>query len=114
MKFCYNIDEQYAKKFISFLALGVLTALEKKLISIDEAEGYIFKPSLVNSLEEMNSPEELIDIINLGCELEDVESLIPAQLQASITELIQKTITVISQSEGFGRLVNKEIKISDD
>ncbi|MFP4907659.1 hypothetical protein [Providencia hangzhouensis] len=40
--------------------------------------------------------------------------LIPEQLQASIEELIQKTITVISQSEDFGRLIDKEINIIDD
>lgn len=46
--------------------------------------------------------------------MDDVECLIPEQLQASIEELIQKTITVISQSEDFGRLIDKEINIIDD
>ncbi|MBO1916064.1 DUF3969 family protein [Providencia rettgeri] len=55
-----------------------------------------------------------MEIINLGCELEDVECLIPEQLQASIEELIQKTITVISQNEDFDRLIDKEINIVDD
>lgn len=111
MKFCYNIDEKYANKFISFLALGVLTSLEKKLISIDEAEGYIFKPSLVNFLEEINATEELINIINLGCELEDIESLIPEKLQSNIEDLLNKTLSVIKKSDDFGRFVDKEIKV---
>ncbi|EST57329.1 DUF3969 family protein [Proteus hauseri] len=111
MKFCYNIDEKYANKFISFLALGVLTALEKKLISVDEAEGYIFKPSLVNLLKEINATDELINIINLGCELEDIESLIPEKLPSNIQDLLNKTLSVIKQTDDFGRLVDKEIKV---
>ncbi|EML0363891.1 DUF3969 family protein [Providencia rettgeri] len=114
MKFCYNIEQQYANKFISFLALGVLTALEKKLISIDEAEGYIFKPSLVHFLEKIKATEELINIINLGCELEDIESLIPEKLQSNIEDLLNKTLSVIKQSDDFGLLVDKEIKVLDE
>lgn len=114
MKLCYSIDDKQASKFISFLTLGVLTALDRNLISIDEAEGFIFKPYLAKLLEQIGLDKKLIEIINLGCELDDVECLIPEQLQASIDELIQKTITVISQSESFGRLVDKEIKVVKD
>ncbi|MDT2037142.1 hypothetical protein SGI36_19390 [Providencia rettgeri] len=42
-----------------------------------------------------------------------MECLIPEQLQASIDELIQKSITVISQSETFGRLDDGEIKVME-
>ncbi|MEX9869180.1 DUF3969 family protein [Providencia huaxiensis] len=110
----YSISDKQTSKFISLLTLGVLTALDKNLISIDEAERFVFKPYLAKLLEQMGSDEKLIGIINLGCELDDVECLIPEQLQASIEELIQKTITVISQSEDFGRLIDKEINIIDD
>ncbi|MBG5891591.1 DUF3969 family protein [Providencia rettgeri] len=114
MRLNYSISDKQASKFISFLTLGVLTALDKNLISIDEAEGFVFKPYLAKFLEQIDSDEKLIEIINLGCELEDVECLIPEQLQASIEELIQKTITVISQNEDFDRLIDKEINIVDD
>ncbi|MEX6203927.1 hypothetical protein AB6G29_17775 [Providencia hangzhouensis] len=40
-----------------------------------------------------------------------MECLIPEWLQSSIDELIQKSITVISQSETFGWLVDREIKV---
>lgn len=114
MRLNYSISDKQASKFISFLTLGVLTALDKNLISIDEAEGFVFKPYLAKFLEQIDSDEKLIEIINIGCELEDVECLIPEQLQASIEELIQKTITVISQNEDFDRLIDKEINIVDD
>ncbi|MEQ4925510.1 DUF3969 family protein [Proteus hauseri] len=114
MTFCYSINDKHASKFLSFLALGVLTALGKNLISVDEAEGYIFKPYIPRLLEGIGSPEELLEIINLGCELEDVETLYPENLHAEIERLISKTLSVISRSADFGRLVEKEIKIIND
>lgn len=50
MRLNYSISDKQASKFISFLTLGVLTALDKNLISIDEAEGFIFKPYLAKLL----------------------------------------------------------------
>ncbi|WP_352066519.1 DUF3969 family protein [Escherichia coli] len=45
MRIDYSISNEHAEKFISLLVLGVLYSIEKKAISIDEAEGFIFKPS---------------------------------------------------------------------
>ncbi|HBO21556.1 MAG TPA: DUF3969 domain-containing protein [Providencia sp.] len=91
-----------------------MNCTRKKLISIDEAEGDIFKPYLAKLLEQAGSTKKLIEIINLGCELEDVESLYPENLQAQIEDLLSKSLTVISQSENFGRLIDREIKIVED
>ncbi|VCV45924.1 hypothetical protein BANRA_02424 [Escherichia coli] len=44
MRIDYSISNEHAEKFISLLVLGVLYSIEKA-ISIDEAEGFIFKPS---------------------------------------------------------------------
>ncbi|HDN2511873.1 MULTISPECIES: DUF3969 family protein [Providencia] len=110
----YSISDKQTSKFISLLTLGVLTALDKNLISIDEAEGFIFKPYLAKLLEQMGSEEKLIDIINLGCELDDVASLYPEDLHVQIKDLLDKTLSVISHSENLGRLIDKEINIIDD
>ncbi|UBX50989.1 DUF3969 family protein [Providencia alcalifaciens] len=114
MKLSYSLADEHASKFISFLALGVLTALDKNLISIDEAEGYIFKPYLSKLLEKIGSEEKLIDIVNLGCELDDVASLYPEDLQDQIKDLLDKTLSVISHGKSFGRLIDREIKIVED
>ncbi|OTA14111.1 hypothetical protein Xvie_03986 [Xenorhabdus vietnamensis] len=111
MKLCYCIEKKHAEKFVSILVLGLLHSLDKKLISIDEAEGFIFMPYVPNVLKKIKASDELINIINLGCELEDVASLIPKELPASINELIEKTLLVIKNNDEIGRLVEKEILI---
>lgn len=114
MKLSYKINQGHADKFVGFLTLGVLYCLEKGIISIDEAEGFIFKPYVSRLLKEMKSPEELINIIELGCELEDIESLLPDRLPDNISELFNQTFSMIKNSKGIGRLVDKEITLTDE
>lgn len=110
----YSISDKQTSKFISLLTLGVLTALDKNLISIDEAEGFVFKPYLAKLLEQIGSDEKLIEIINLGCELDDVAILYPEDLHVQIKDLLDKTLSVISHSENLGRLIDREVKVIED
>ncbi|OTA14160.1 hypothetical protein Xvie_03938 [Xenorhabdus vietnamensis] len=114
MKLCYTIEQKHAEKFISFLIVGVLYSLEKKIISIDEAEGFIFQPDEIKSLKKINASRELIDIIEGGCQLEDVESLIPEKLPKNIRELLQETLSVIRNNKEIGRLVEKVITVKSN
>lgn len=113
MKLSYNINQGNADKFIGFLTLGVLYCLERKIISVSEAEGFIFKPYVHDLLEKIDSSDELINIIKLGCELEDIESLMPERLQDNINDLFNQTLTMIENSRETGRLVDKEITLTD-
>ncbi len=113
MKLNYKIAQGDADKFIGFLTLGILHCLERNVISIDEAEGFIFKPYVSELLRKINSSDELVRIIELGCELEDVESLIPGRLGFHINELIEQTISMLKNSKEIGRLVDKEISLVD-
>ncbi|MDC9591561.1 DUF3969 family protein [Xenorhabdus sp. XENO-10] len=111
MKLSYHIEDKHAEKFISLLVLGVLHALDKKLISINEAEGFIFKPYVSDLLETIKSSQELSKIIIDGCLLDDVKDLIPDKLQGEIDALIERTSSVIRNSKEIGRLVEKEIRV---
>ncbi|MDQ0418838.1 hypothetical protein J2Z48_003043 [Croceifilum oryzae] len=75
------------ERVLSIILLGMLSALEKGLISIEEAEGYLFSPYSFMALREMGISEEIISIVEEGCELEDVESLRPEKLLEAIIEL---------------------------
>ncbi|MDC9591716.1 DUF3969 family protein [Xenorhabdus sp. XENO-10] len=110
-KLCYCLEEKYAAKFFSFLILGVLHSLDKKLISINEAEGFVFQPDIIRTLKEIKAPRKLIKIADLGTELDGVESLIPHELSAEINKLIRKTLSVIKNSEKVEEEVLREREI---
>lgn len=114
MKVSYTIDRNQSDQFISFLILGVLYSLEHKLISIDDAEGFIFMPSVAQILCKAQLPNELIDIIESGCELDDIVDLVPEQLNNNIKELMIQTMSVLKNSKKVGRLLDKKIDIIMD
>ncbi|MFS0656878.1 DUF3969 family protein [Bacillus sp. 179-C3.3 HS] len=74
-------------KIVAMQILGVMTALKEGLITIEEAEKVIFSPRHMDLFKANGGSEELLNLIHLGTELEDVESVIPHELEASIEEI---------------------------
>ena len=98
------------EKLVSIIQLGLLFALEKQIISIEEAEGYLFNPYTVNKLEMYGLREEVIDIIREGCELEDIQSLIPEKLLLNIIRLKEQTLANIAAIQSTEQPTEKIIK----
>ncbi|MDK8182619.1 DUF3969 family protein [Paenibacillus sp. UMB4589-SE434] len=85
------------ERVLSILELGILTALENGVVRIDEIEGYLFNPYTVEYLENLALKKEVIDVIKQGCELEDVESLLPYKLKSTIQALKEETIETLKK-----------------
>ena len=83
------------ERIISLMLLGLLTAMEKGTLSIEEAEGYLFNPYSFEHLEQLGLDDRVVDIVKLGCELEDVESLIPDKLQSTIQDLKERALSTL-------------------
>ncbi|EPI03158.1 hypothetical protein D920_00312 [Enterococcus faecalis 13-SD-W-01] len=80
-------NKEDANKFILVSAIGLLESLEKKLLTINECQQYLFSPYSVSILEKERLDEKVIKIVELGCELEDIESLLPNELNTEIKNL---------------------------
>lgn len=80
------------ERLLLALNIGLLIALEKGMFKLEELEGYLYNPYSVQILEKMGIDTKVIDLISLGCELEDVNSLIPEKLVKTIQELKDKSI----------------------
>ncbi len=85
------------ERMLCQLCIGVLNSLLKKEISIREAEQLVFSPFTHEYLKEFRLSKDLIDIIHRGCELEDIESLLPEKFDDVVNELIAKTYSVVKQ-----------------
>lgn len=96
MEFKFGSGEKnQVERITNILLIGLLTGLEKGSISIEEAEGYLFNPYSVERLEKYNTSSEIIEIIKLGCELEDIESLLPEKLQENIRLLKERAVLLL-------------------
>lgn len=80
--------------------IGTLTSLEKDKISVDEAGAFLFHPGMVDLLKSCHCRSDIIELIEEGCELEDVESLIPEALHREINRLCQKSLEILGNMSG--------------
>ncbi|MCA5014045.1 MULTISPECIES: DUF3969 family protein [unclassified Enterococcus] len=88
MELTFNvIKKNEAERLILVTVIGLLESLENELLTIEDCENYLFSPYSVSILEEKGLSEDVIEIVELGCELEDVQSLRPAKLKDGIREL---------------------------
>lgn len=102
--------KQESERLLSIIQLGLVSALEKEIISIEEAEGYLFSPYTVEKLEKIGLSENIIEVIRKGCELEDIESLIPDQLLPTIISLKEEILSNMSASQRPSLPTEKIIK----
>lgn len=89
-----NINEQIVLVDI----IGLLTCVQEGVITIDEAEVYMFSPYTVDKLKKSGVSDEIINLIECGCELEDIRDLLPQELDKTINELKNRAIGYIKNT----------------
>lgn len=67
-------------------AIGLLE-LENDLLTIEECDQYLFSPYSLDILQRKGIDQNINDIVHLGTELEDIESLLPHLLEEEIGKL---------------------------
>lgn len=83
------------ERFILIANIGMMVAIKEGVISIEEAENYLYSPCSVKMIRDLGINKDVIKLLELGCELEDVESLIPDKLNNSIDEISFKSIELL-------------------
>lgn len=100
-----NLKKKVNDRKIVLLAItGTLTALEAGKISVNEAECFLFSPFMAEVLKSCNCSRDIVEIIEEiieeGCELEDIESLIPESLPEVIKNLRKKALDILGKTKG--------------
>ena len=103
IKFSNNRISKKDEKILIINIVGVLEILGKGYISINESEKFLFSPHVVNKLKTIKCDIKIIEILELGCELEDIASLLPHKLATNIDELKQKAIDLIKSYAEFDK-----------
>jgi len=91
-------DHKSFEKYVLVIMKSVLQSLIDKQIDIEDAEHIIFSPRVVNELYEYNVNKEIINIVELGNELQDVKVLHPDMLEQEIEKLYTKTIYLLNNN----------------
>jgi Protein of unknown function (DUF3969) len=93
-------DRSDVSQLVAVMSLGLCAAISGGSVSIEEAERRLFNPRVVEQLRGLGVSEVLIEIVHLGTELEDVQSLIPERLGESLAEMQVKTLDFLTQAVG--------------
>lgn len=101
--FSNGIMSENDEKLVLVSLLGIIAALKDNSLTIDEAEKFLFSPHMVNKLQIGKCNKKIINIIEKGCELEDIASLIPDKLLKSIDELEQETLEILKEYPRYNK-----------
>ena len=103
MKIIFSADgvSENDEKIILISIVGILEAIKNDKLSIDEAEKFLFSPYMVKKLRVKGCSESIIDILERGCELEDIASLIPEKLTKMVNELQNMAFELMNDYQNF-------------
>ncbi|MDE5984697.1 MAG: DUF3969 family protein [Eubacterium sp.] len=90
-----NVDE----KIILISIIGTIDAIENDAMSIEEGEKFLFSPHTVNLLNNKNCSPEIVEMVELGCEMEDIKSLMPDKLSSELKNLKKRAYGLLKKYE---------------
>lgn len=92
-----EIEKKAEEKVILISIIGTLAALKNEKISLEEAESFIFSPYFSEKLKKSKIREEIVDIVDECCELEDIMSLLPDYLEMTYDKLQKKALEMLKE-----------------
>lgn len=88
-----------ASKFVALHCVGLLVSLRDGYVSLNDV-GRFFLPRMVRVLRKQGIDPRVVELVCLGCELEDVESLIPDKLRENVDLLLKSFFDYLSGCSG--------------
>ncbi len=83
------------EKLLTVLSLGLTEAIKASVVSIDEAEQLLYSPQVMKLLNDLGFGKELVDLVHLGTELEDLESLLPDRLEDNLSQMTDSAVDAL-------------------
>ncbi|WPK12740.1 DUF3969 family protein [Lysinibacillus louembei] len=90
-------SQKKLEKLVLLNIVGVISALEENVITLEEAEKIIFSPYVMDLLHSKRISNDVIEVVHLGTELEDIESLIPGKLIESLNHIKIRAIELLKE-----------------
>ncbi|MDF2077299.1 DUF3969 family protein [Pseudomonas mendocina] len=93
-------EESQASRFIALHCIGLLVSFRDNYIPFGDVEGF-FLPRMVRNLQEQGLDSRLVELVCLGCELEDVNSLVPDKLKRNVDLILEGFLEYLLKSSSF-------------
>jgi hypothetical protein len=86
------------ERLVTILSLGLSVAIKNQVIEIDEAEQLLYSPFTITKLNELGINQQIIELMKVGTELEDLESLLPDELAKSLSQMETQALQLLATS----------------
>lgn len=93
--------QEINEKIVLINIVGALEAVADHAITIDEAESFLFSPHIIKVLHSKGCSNKILDILEKGCELEDIQSLLPEKLDETIFGLKQEAFDLLGKYQQY-------------
>ena len=90
--------KEQIETFISLLHLGMLTAMKQERIKTEQTTRGLHNPYSCIQLEKLGVQKEVISLLETGCELEDIQDLLPESFPSAIDDAIEETMEVLQSN----------------
>lgn len=104
ISFSESLLTENEEKVLLISIIGILETLKRGGLSINEAEKFLFSPHMIAKLKEKKCSNKIVDILERGCELEDISSLLPHRLESNIDKLIEQSCEVMKTYPIFDKI----------
>lgn len=94
-------NQDLNEKMLLICIIGVLEAIKGGGASINESEKFLFSPHIIQRMRERQYDESIIEILEKGCELEDIASLLPQNLIKNIEEIKEEALELMKKYKVF-------------
>ncbi|MCL2354594.1 MAG: DUF3969 family protein [Oscillospiraceae bacterium] len=92
-------DKNEEEKFVLVTIIGLIESIYINSITIIEAEKAIFNPYTVELLKQRGISKDIVSLLIEGCELENIESLMPHKLQKVLLDIKERAVKMLSNLE---------------
>ena len=89
------VSEHIRSRVLLLTLIGTCDALRLNVISIRDAEHLLFSPYFMSMLS--NEHNDICDLVHAGTELEDIRCFYPERFFASLNEIQQAALVMLSR-----------------
>ena len=90
--------ESSLEKLLLIFSLGLTEAIKAKAVSIDDAEKLLYSPHTMKLLKKFELNEGVVDLVHLGTELEDIDSILPDRLTANLDKMSELAVDILRKA----------------
>ncbi|WPP39869.1 DUF3969 family protein [Paenibacillus hunanensis] len=88
-------DSNEIQKFLCILNVGMLDSLLNNALTFEEAYIYLYRPYVAQLLKQYHANNEIVELFEKCCMLEDIKDIAPEKLNAAIKLRKKETLDLL-------------------